>query len=297
MSREAYDQEIEQLLDGAVDTHVHTGPDVFARHDTDFEAARKARDRGMDAILVKSHHFETGSRGQLATQETGFRVLGGVSLNKWVGGYNPDAVEGAANLGSSVVWLPTITATNHMERGLVPHLDKETPRDAEKEGVATVDDEGNLRPEAVAVAERIAETGIVVALGHLSPSEAITFTETAVDVGVEKILCIHPHAKFLDYSHDELQTLVDMGVTVELHYAMTTEMMDYAATIDDFIAAIEAVGVENVILATDGGSLLNPPAIEMFESFVRDMLEAGVPSEDISTMIETNPKRLYEIDG
>ena len=44
-----------------------------------------------------------------------------------------------------------------------------------------------------------------------------------------EILCIHPHAKFLDYSHDQLRTLVDLGATVEIHYAMTTEMMEEVA--------------------------------------------------------------------
>lgn len=296
MGSKDYTQEIAQLLNGAVDTHIHSGPDVFNRHDTDFEAARKARARGMDAILIKSHHFETGSRAQIATEETGFRVLGGVSLNKWVGGMNPEAVDGAANLDASVVWLPTITAENHVRRGSVPHLDKETPSDPKKEGVSVLDDDGDLLPESVAVAERIARTDLVLALGHLSPPEAIKFTEMAVDAGVEKILCIHPHAKFLDYTHEQLQELVEMGAMVELHYAMTTEMMEYAATIDDFIAAKDAVGVENVIMATDGGSLLNPPAMQMLETFIREMLQEGVPQDEIQQMVEVNPKRLYDIE-
>lgn len=286
--------DIAHLLDGAVDTHIHTGPDAFDRHDTDFSAARKARDHGMDAILIKSHHFETGSRAQIATQETGFQVLGGITLNEWVGGLNQWAVDGAASLGVDLVWMPTITAANHVERGFVPHLDAETPR-GETYGISVLED-GDLVPDALAVLDRVVENDLALSLGHLSPTEGLELTKAAVDKGVREVLCIHPHAKFLDYSHDQLRTLVDLGATVEIHYAMTTEMMEEVATIDDFVAAVDAVGPENVIMATDGGSMLNPPAMEMYKSFIREMLEAGVPEADIEQMTQHTPKRVYQLE-
>ena len=289
------ERDIDHLLDGAVDTHIHTGPDAFERHDTDFSAARKARDHGMDAILIKSHHFETGSRAQIATEQTGFQVLGGITLNEWAGGLNPWAVDGAAKLGVDLVWLPTITAANHVERGFVPHLDSETPRGDEVAGIAVLED-GELVDDALAVLDQVAEKDLALSLGHLSPTEGLEVARAAVDRGVREVLCIHPHANFLDYSIEQLRTLVDLGATVEIHYAMTTEMMDHAASMDDFVAVVEAVGPENVIMATDGGSMLNPPAMEMYKQFIRGMLDAGVPEADVEQMTEHSPKQVYQLD-
>lgn len=287
-------RDIDHLLAGAVDTHMHTAPDAFDRHDTDFSAARTARDHGMDAILIKSHHFETGARAQTATAETGLTVLGGITLNKWVGGLNPDAVDGAARLGASVVWMPTITAANHVAHGSIPHLDTETPRGADA-GISVLG-EGGLVDDALAVLDAIAANDLVLALGHLSPTEGIALTDAATDRDIRDVLCIHPHADFLAYTHDQLNTLVDLGATIELHYGMTTSMMDHAATIDDLAAAATAVGPEHVIMATDGGSTLIPPAIELYQAFIRGMLDAGIPEPAVRQMTHDNPKRVYELD-
>lgn len=43
------------LLRGAIDTHIHTAPDIYPRSVTVVEAAKNARAAGMRAILVKSH--------------------------------------------------------------------------------------------------------------------------------------------------------------------------------------------------------------------------------------------------
>jgi hypothetical protein len=288
-------EEIDHLLSGAVDTHIHTGPDAFERHDTDLEVARKARDHDMDAVLIKSHHFETGSRARIASQETGFTVLGGITLNEWAGGLNPWAVDGAANLGVDLVWMPTLTARNHIERGFVPHLDAETPRGNEAEGITVLED-GELVEDALVVLDRVAANDLALSLGHLSPTEGLALAEEAIDRGVREVLCIHPHAAFLDYSHDQLATLVDMGAVVELHWAMTTEMMDEVASVEDFVAVKDRVGPENVILATDGGSMLNPPAMEMYKQFLTAMVGAGVPDDEMKQMTEHTPKRVYQLD-
>jgi uncharacterized protein DUF6282 len=39
---------------GAVDTHVHTAPDLAQRKLDDFEAARQAREAGMAALVLQS---------------------------------------------------------------------------------------------------------------------------------------------------------------------------------------------------------------------------------------------------
>lgn len=287
------DDDIAHLVQGAIDTHMHTAPDAFPRHDTDFSAARKARDHGMRAICIKSHHYETASRAMMASQETGFTVLGGPTLNAWMGGLNPVAVDGATNFDPAIVWLPTITAQNHLDKA---DLAMFTEEEAGKLGISFLDDDGELVEDALDVIDAIAETDMTVGLSHLSPTEAIAFTEAAADAGVEEFLVQHPHAKFLDYSHDEMRAITDLGATLEFHWICTTEFMGYAADVDDYVAAVDAVGPEHCVMATDGGATDNPPAVEMFKQFVHAMRDAGVPEDDIETMIKDNPRRIFGLD-
>ncbi|MFC4549827.1 DUF6282 family protein [Halorussus sp. GCM10023401] len=284
---------IDQLVQGAVDTHMHTAPGAFPRHDTDFSAARTAKEHGMRAIVTKNHHFETASRAQNVRDEVGFTVLGGITLNEWVGGLNHHAVDGVANFDADIVWMPSITAANHLENAAVQMFETE---EQEKAGISVLDEDGELTIETLAVLDSIAEHGLVVGLSHLSPEEAIALVDEATSRGVEEFLVQHPHAEFLDYSHDQMRTITDLGATLEFHYICTSEMMGNAATVDDFVAAVDAVGPENAVMATDGGATANPPAMEQFESFIGDMLDAGVPEADVETMVKDNPKRIFDLD-
>lgn len=285
-------ESIDHLVAGAVDTHMHTGPGAFPRHDTDFSAARKAQQHNMRAIVTKNHHFETASRAKIVRDELGFDVLGGITLNEWVGGINPHAIDGVANFDADIVWMPSITAANHLEHADVQMFETE---EKEKSGLSVLDD-GELTEETLDVLDRIAEHGFVIGLSHLSPEEAITLVDEATDRGVKEFLVQHPHANFLDYSVDQMRTITDLGATLEFHYICTTEMMGNAATIDDYVTAVDAVGPENAVMATDGGATANPPAMEQFKRFIRGMLDAGVSEDDVETMIQENPRRMFDLD-
>ena len=286
-------ESIAHLVEGAVDTHMHTAPGAFPRHDTDFSAARKARDHGMRAIVTKNHHFETASRAKMAREETGFDIRGGITLNEWVGGLNPIAVDGLANFDGDIVWMPSITSAHHLANADMQMFKAE---EQEKTGITVLDDDGEVNQDALDVIDRIAEHEFVIGLSHLGPDEAITFTEAAVDRGVEEFLVQHPHANFLDYSHDQMRAITDLGATLEFHYICTTEMMGNAATIDDFVQAVDAVGPESAVMATDGGATANPPAMEQFKRFIRGMLDAGVSEDDIETMVKENPRRMFDLE-
>ena len=103
-------------LDGAVDLHVHSYPCVFQRRIDDRQAAQAAADKGMAAIVLKSHHESTVSRAYLLQSEfPDLKIYGGVVLNQWVGGINPAAAEVALRLGAKEVWMPTIDAAHHVD--------------------------------------------------------------------------------------------------------------------------------------------------------------------------------------
>lgn len=78
---------VPDFLEGAVDLHVHSAPDVDQRRFNDIELAREAADAGMGAILIKSHQNSTVERAWLVSQIVPeIRVYGGLVLNETVGG-------------------------------------------------------------------------------------------------------------------------------------------------------------------------------------------------------------------
>lgn len=86
-------------IEGAIDFHVHSAPDAFARNISDIEVARLAARRGMRAIVLKNHITMTADRAALVAEVVpDIEVFGGIVLNKAVGGLNPVAIEVMATM-------------------------------------------------------------------------------------------------------------------------------------------------------------------------------------------------------
>ncbi len=66
-----------KMLEGTIDFHIHTGPDIYPRLLNDIEVARQAKRAGMKGILIKSHATITGDRAQVAQAVTSLPVFGG----------------------------------------------------------------------------------------------------------------------------------------------------------------------------------------------------------------------------
>ena len=110
--------EVDALIEGAVDLHVHPFPSPFPRRMGIMEATQDAVTAKYRAIVVKSHHHSMVP-DVLALNEAGLgdlpiKVFGGVALNPQVGGLNPNAVDLALNLGGKIVWFPTISSPAHL---------------------------------------------------------------------------------------------------------------------------------------------------------------------------------------
>src|SRR3972149_4650843 len=105
-----FDPQVMRLLEGAIDMHIHSAPDVYPRILNDVELGRQAKEMGMWAIVLKNHFVTTADRAQIATDESGFPVYCGILLNHSVGGVNHHAVDFSIKLGGKIVWLPTLHA-------------------------------------------------------------------------------------------------------------------------------------------------------------------------------------------
>jgi len=284
-----------EIVQGAVDVHIHTGPDVFPRLLSDIEAAKQAKDAGMKAILIKNHVTISADRAQIASEVTGFPVFGGIALNHPVGGINVHAVEMALRMGAREVWMPTIHATAYLAHsGHVPMF-AQVLRDG-MQGIDVLDAEGRVRPEVRDVLRLIAEKDVILGTGHISVKEAMVLVEEAVKTGVKKILITHPLATFVNYSIAEMKSILEKGATMLEHNINdTTHQIKHPISPAKIADAIKAIGPERTIMCTDGGQIINPRPVEMLETFISQMMEFGVPESDIVTMVRDNPSRVLSL--
>ena len=114
---------MENVMQGIIDMHIHAAPDVRARKLDDLELMEASVQRGVRAIVLKSHNVPTADRAYLVNRvaaekypDVKFTAFGGLCLNRPVGGLNPDAAETSLKLGAKVIWLPTNTAENHYRK-------------------------------------------------------------------------------------------------------------------------------------------------------------------------------------
>ena len=80
-------------LNGVIDMHVHTTPDVCQRTYNDVELTSAAVRAGARAIVIKGHHCSTVARAALcnvynraAFESNAFVMYGGLALNYEAGG-------------------------------------------------------------------------------------------------------------------------------------------------------------------------------------------------------------------
>ena len=268
-------------LEGAVDLHVHSSPDVDRRRFNDLELARAARDAGVGAVLIKSHQNSTVERAWLVSQcVPGIRVYGGLVLNETVGGLNPAAVRLALQLGARQVWMPTRSARNHRAYHGQPG------------GITILDDQGELRPAVQEILLAMAASDCILGTGHLSPQETSVLIDAARRLRVSKILVTHPEWGPTYHSWEAQKELATRGdVFFERCFVSTTHLCG-CVPFETIERAIIETGVERTILSTDLGQPETPPPAEGLRLYAERLLSTGFSADQIRTMMQANPERL-----
>ena len=292
-----YRQTAKNMVKGAIDYHIHGGPDIFPRLLNDIEIARRAHDADMRAVLLKSHSECTAARAALASYATGFSVYGGIALNHSVGGLNPDAVRVAAKMGAKQVWMPTIHAKHYLgAMDNVPMFAKQL-KGGNVKGISLLDDDGTLKDSVKEIIDIIAETGIVLATGHISFEEAMILTDGAKKGGVRKIVVTHPTSPMEHYTIDQMKEALSRGASMLEHVVNdTTHQMKNPIPSTVISDAIKATGAAHTIMSTDSGQVINPAPVISLENFICMMLEDGISEQEIRVMTRDNPAEMLGID-
>ncbi|MDP7505345.1 MAG: DUF6282 family protein [Nitrospinota bacterium] len=295
-----------QLLQGAIDTHSHTSPSLFPRICDHVEYARAAAAAGMRAVVFKFHHGDTSGRIPIIRQIVGdeIEVYGGITLNNPVGGFNPFAVDTAIRLGAKMVWMPTLSAKNHLDKLGAPHFpgQKQVGKVRLKEKPLTIfadEKRRKILPEVRTICRLIAGAGICLSTGHLDPGEVRALIKMAKSEGVKNIIVQHPEY-IVDATIEEQVEFARMGALIEhlaifcfTHWgAYPTKKDGPPNSVKELVKMIRAAGPAKTILATDLGQIHNSPPWEGLRVFVQLLLEHGVKPAEIDTMIRRNPAKV-----
>lgn len=279
-------------MNGVIDMHVHTGPDLRERAYDDFDLCDAAVRVGARAIVIKTHLGDTANRAYLVNRynkivhgDNNFTMFGSVTLNRCIGGINPVAVENALKLGAKVVWLPTQSARRHLE------MMKKSTDDA-----VDVVRHGKVVPELFDVFQLVKDHNAVLGTAHVSPQDAFVVVEAARKAGVEKIVITHPEWWIVGMSlDDQLRLVKDYNVILERCYAQNMGGGNYKSNLPDNLEIIKTVGCKNVMVSTDGGQTENPHWELALEEYMQYLVDHGIPEDQVRCMTRTIPARLLGI--
>lgn len=276
-------------LVGAIDIHMHCGPDVVPRNVDSIDVARLAKAEGMRAIVLKNHYVPTADDAYLVRKIVpGIEVFGGIDLNLTVGGINPAAVENMAHITGGygrMVWMTSFDsrAAVEAEKGIKP------PRP-----YVAVSKNGKLLPEVKQVIAIIAKYNLVLETGHNYPDEILAMIREANRVGVKHIVVTHAMIAPSHMNIDQMKQAASMGAYIEFVYnGLIGPYKEFS--FDDYAKAIHAIGADHVILASDLGQVVNPVHTEGLKLYYAGLLKAGVSQAEIDAMARTNPAKVLDL--
>jgi hypothetical protein len=299
----------QDILRGAIDMHVHCGPEAIPRKYHAIALAHLTRKFDMGTLVIKSHFTYTSDWALLAFRETGVKIYGGITMNQYVGGVNPYALR--AGLGPQedgeaflkIVWMPTIHSPAHLQ--MQSHHGHQMDIPPEWTGGRTVNTAMRLEeidpvfirsPEVLPLLDEvltiISDHNLLLATGHLDKEETIFLVQRAREKGVKKILLTHPLYETTKLTIEDLKGLVGPDTFVEHSYALHT--IDHTP-FETMVRYIEEVGTQYCVLTSDLGQINMPSPPEGLLDFIDHLMKGGITEEGIFRMTRDNPKYLLGI--
>jgi hypothetical protein len=277
-------------LQGIVDIHVHTDPDSVPRSIDALDLAKLAKDAGMRALVLKNHWAPTVQLAYTVSRVVpGIEIYGAISLDRAVGGINPEAVRQAAAFAGKklkIVWMPTYDSENNVR---FDH--KNTP-------FVSVARDRKLLPETMEVLGIIAKEGIVLATGHSSADEDLLLVREARRLGISHIVVTHPLVTMIHMSIPQMKEAAQLGAYIELcgNALLPTQPKAGQLSVAEYIKAIRGIGVEHVILSGDFGQAVNPVHTVAWKQYFDVMRRAGFTDSELDVMARKNPAVLLGLE-
>lgn len=290
---------VERLLVGAIDLHCHSGPSVMARRVDHIEATLEAEAAGMRGILFKEHYQDTSAFLPMIRRlhpDLRIEVMSGIVLNCAVGGFNPWAVDHALAMGARVVWMPTVSAANHIRFAFRKSILPTRSKLLKQEAMSVLDSRGQIIDPVKQVLDVMAAHDAVLAGGHLHVSEQFPLFEEAASRGVMRRYVNHPTYQ-IAASLADIRDLASMGVMMEHSACMFIDCDSRFFEVDHLQELIEAAGPEMTLIGSDLGQTKNPQTpVQGFREIISAMIDLGHGDAAIRAMVGGNAARLVGLD-
>jgi imidazolonepropionase-like amidohydrolase len=253
-----------ELIKGAIDIHIHIGPDPNRRRRlTAYEAAIQAKEAGMRGIVLKSHDYITTPVTYLVQQLV------------------PFTVEMAGKIQTRIVWMPTFSSQCDMEK-----------RKIDGKGIRIVDGSGKILPVVTEILGLMIKYDMTLSTGHISTEEIFALLEEGERIGVRRMVITHPLSVSFGCraSIEDQKKMIREGVFIEHCFIATMPTSD---RIDPqrIVEAMRAVGPEHCIMSTDFGQIFNPTPVEGLRMYIETLMRYGITEDEIVTMVQKNPAR------
>lgn len=283
-------------MNGAIDIHVHSGPSVAARKVDAGDMMKDAVDRGYRAFISKDHYFPTMMGTIMITKFLGdgnTEAFGCICLNNAVGGINIFAVDAACAMGAKIVFMPTVSARNHIDHHKHKKFVGAGKMKIEEKPIYYLDDKGELLPEVVEVLKYLAEYHPEVALGtgHGSVEETDKLIEKAVELGIKKILVNHPFFN-IEGTIEDCVRWAQKGAFIELNALVydDVEPASHHLKFDIVKDIYDKVGYQNIVIDSDLGQSIYMSPVDGLQKFADLIMEkCGATEEEMRVMLIDNP--------
>ena len=314
----------EELLRGAIDIHVHAGPHIFSspRRVDPFQAAVQARDAGMRAIVYMDvFEMSNGTAWLVNRAVPDFKTYGGIILNTVYGGMNPRAVKTALSYGDGAKYVSFGAHSTYYQAsregrlvdGVFTPLSEIYPEFRKELETCISIPEGPPSPELDEILRLIAShPHVYMITGHVDVPEAMRLVDYAEEYGIKRVVVSSAVVK--EAGLDQLRHMADKGAYIEYTLAAYTHTTSIPkthyyvereyASIDEGMSGevgggvkeaaeqMERIGAERCIICTDFGVYTLPTPVEGLREFIACLMDMGLPDEDISRMVKTNPEKL-----
>jgi uncharacterized protein DUF6282 len=295
------DERIADLLQGAIDPHVHSGPSIAPRGVDHLELLEAYSAAGVAAVVTKDHDYSGVMTAALITKhhpELRTKILSSIVLNNVVGGFNPYAVEHTAAMGGKVVWMPTLAAENHLRWEKTSNWvhPASTQKMRPAVGIPVLDSNKAVRDDVKEVLDVIARNDMVLASGHLHVSETWLVVEEARRRGVTRLVLTHPE-DIVDASMNDVKGMAAMGAFVEHSLCMFVEGSKFkTCSAEDLRQHIDAAGVDQTVLCSDLGQTGTIAPLEGLRRGIRLCIDLGYDDKQIRKMVSSNAARMLGLE-
>lgn len=289
------------MMEGAINLHLHVGPDYVPRYGDSIKLASQAAELGIRALGLKTHLASTVAHAYFANQVVeGTTCYGGITLNGPCGGLNPRTVEATIRTGGKIIWLPTTDAyygavikagQGHWIKSYSKVAGFGFPIDY----ITITDENGKLKPVMHDILRICKENRVILATGHISPQECLALANEAHNIGYDKLKITHPNLWMDDFTIPVMKELVSYGAIISFAYGGLTPHHNRQDPME-IVQAINELGAQNVILVTDGGDMVNPNHVQMLRSFYTLLKYEGVSVDDLNTMMKKIPAVLLDLE-